>query len=119
MTVKEFYAAIGGNYEDAIKRLMNDAFVTKFVGKFLADKNCENMIKAFESGDYQTAFTASHTLKGICANLSFTELQNVADRLCETVRHGAPTEDVSGMLEEAKKSYAKLILNIGLLTEGK
>lgn len=34
MSVKEFYAAIGGDYDRAIQMLMNDVFITKLLKKF-------------------------------------------------------------------------------------
>ena len=35
MTLQECYAALGGNYDDAISRLRSERLVTKFVVKFL------------------------------------------------------------------------------------
>ena len=37
MTLQECYAAMGGNYEDAIGRLRSERLVQKFVLKFLDD----------------------------------------------------------------------------------
>ena len=37
MTVEELYEQIGGDYQQAIRRLMNDAFVAQFIVKLLDD----------------------------------------------------------------------------------
>lgn len=37
MTLKEFYAQIGGNYEDTLHRLPSEALVHRFVLKYPAD----------------------------------------------------------------------------------
>ena len=37
MTLQECYAAMGGNYDDAIGRLRSERLVQKFVLKFLTD----------------------------------------------------------------------------------
>ena len=37
MTVQECYEAIGGNYQEAIGRMMDDARVKRFSGMFLKD----------------------------------------------------------------------------------
>ena len=34
MNLEEFYARIGGNYADTVRRLCNDALVTRFVMKY-------------------------------------------------------------------------------------
>ena len=37
MTMRECYKAIGGNYEDVLRRLHNEALIQKFTLKFLED----------------------------------------------------------------------------------
>ena len=34
MTLQEFYAGIDGNYDEALKRLMSEKFMLRFLGKF-------------------------------------------------------------------------------------
>lgn len=34
MDIKKFYEEIGGNYEEALSRLMNDSLIERFVLKF-------------------------------------------------------------------------------------
>ena len=39
MTIQECYKAIGGNYEDVLRRLPNEALIRKFTLKFLEDQS--------------------------------------------------------------------------------
>ena len=39
MTIQECYKAIGGNYEDVLRRLHNEALIQKFTLKFLEDQS--------------------------------------------------------------------------------
>lgn len=86
MTLNEFYASIGGNYEDAISRLMKDSLIERFILMYLQDDSFANLQKAVESGNVSEAFRAAHSLKGVSANLAFAELQNAASELTEQLR---------------------------------
>ena len=39
MTIQECYEAIGGNYEDVLRRLRSEALIRKFTLKFLEDQS--------------------------------------------------------------------------------
>ena len=43
MTLKECYDALGGNYEDTVRRLYNEKLVEKFLFKFEEDPSFENL----------------------------------------------------------------------------
>lgn len=86
MTLKECYAAMEGNYEDALLRLRSEKIVQKFVLKFLSDGSYALLCRAFETKDQEEAFRAAHTLKGICQNLSFTKLYRSSSLLTESLR---------------------------------
>ena len=45
MSVKEFYAAIGGDYDRALQMLINDAFVLKLLKKFSEGSYYEELKK--------------------------------------------------------------------------
>ena len=97
MTLQECYAALGGDYEDAKGRLRSDRLVQKFVLKFLADGSFDLLCQSLEAGNYEEAFRASHTIKGMCQNLSFTQLQESSTQLPEA----AP------LVEQVKADYQK------------
>ena len=71
MTLQEFYARIGGDYNATISRLPSEA------------------------QDWELAFRASHTLKGVAQNLGMDRLYKAAATLCDAVRGPKPLEDAS------------------------
>ena len=74
MTLKECYDALGGNYEDTVRRLYNEKLVEKFLFKFEEDPSFENLKKALEEENLEAAFRAAHTLKGVAQNMGFDNL---------------------------------------------
>lgn len=109
MDVRKVYEECGGDYDDVMGRLMTEERVEKFVKKFLDNKEYDLLLEAIESKDYEAAFRSSHNLKGVCLNLSFTELQKSSSALCEMFRNGAPTEDYSVLLEQVKADRDRLV----------
>lgn len=94
MTLQECYAALGGGYEDVLGRLGSERLVRRFVVKFLDDPSYLLLAEALESGNYEEAFRASHTIKGICQNLSFPLLLESSSKLTEALRSGTkPASD--------------------------
>ena len=69
MTLQECYAAMEGDYQDALGRLRSDRLVQKFVLKFLADGSYDLLTQSMEEENYAEAFRAAHTIKGVCQNL--------------------------------------------------
>ncbi len=102
MTIQECYAAIGGDYEDAAARLHSDKLVQKFVLRFLEDQSFELFCTSMKEKNYEEAFRAAHTIKGICQNLSFTRLLESSSAMSEALRHGWTPEadELTSRLEE-------------------
>lgn len=121
MTPKEFYDAIGGDYADALSRLMNDTFIIKFIGKFKDDKNYGELKKCIENGDFDNAFSYSHTFKGVALNLSFKRLSeaavNLTDALRKPVRNTLTQERAEKLLAEVTKEYITVTENIKKLCD--
>ncbi len=86
MTIQECYAALEGSYEEVLGRLYSDALVKKFVGKFLSDQSFQLLKSSLEAGNYDEAFRAAHTLKGVTQNLSFTKLYESSHQITEALR---------------------------------
>ena len=86
MTMRECYEAIGGNYEDVLRRLPNEALIRKFTLKFLEDQSYLQLKQALKDKNYEDAFRSAHTLKGVCQNLSFDSLYEVSNELTELLR---------------------------------
>ena len=86
MTLQECYAALEGDYQEVLGRLYSEALVQKFVGKFLSDKSFQLLQDTLKAGDYEEAFRAAHTLKGVTQNLSFTRLYQSSHEITEALR---------------------------------
>lgn len=95
MTLAAFYEQIGGDYQKTVDRLYNEAMVRKFVLKYRQDGTFEELRAAHAAGDWETAFRAAHTLKGIALNLGFTLLFASAMALTEALRGNRPLTDES------------------------
>ena len=92
MTLKECYAALGGDYDEVMGRLRSERLVQKFVLKFLNDGSYQLLQDSLAGGDREEAFRAAHTIKGVCGNLAFNTLLESSDRLTEALRDGKPPE---------------------------
>ena len=101
MTVRECYDAMGGNYDEVLSRLRDDARIAKFLGKILADPSYELLAASMSSGNAEEAFRAAHTIKGICLNLAVTKLYASSNALTEALRGKTEITDKAHKLLEA------------------
>ena len=106
MTLRECYAALGGDYDDALGRLRSEKLVNKFVLRFLDDKSCDLLCASMEAKDYEEAFRAAHTIKGVCSNLAFTALGRSSSELSEALRYGY-TPGADALTERVKEDYRR------------
>lgn len=86
MNLKQCYDNLGGNYDEVNERIPGDALITRFLGRFLEDPSFQTLIEQIGCGNRDEAFRAAHTLKGVCANLSFTTLWKSVSALTEELR---------------------------------
>ncbi len=108
MTLQECYAAMGGNYEDVIGRLRSERLVQKFVLKFVDDGSYGLLCRSLEEKNYEEAFRAAHTIKGVCQNLGFTRLGDSSSALTESLRSGW-TPEADRLLEQTKADYQNTV----------
>lgn len=114
MTIQECYNKLGGSFEQAENRLPSVSLIKKFVAKFLDDSSFSELCRAMQSGERKEAFRAAHTLKGVCANLSFDRLFSSVEQLTEVLRAETDTipENAFSLLENVKKDYALTVETI-------
>lgn len=86
MILQDFYAAVGGDYAEAQRRMMKDERIVRFLLRYGADSSMKELEAATIAGDIEAAFRAAHTIKGVAANLSLTRLANAASALTEQLR---------------------------------
>lgn len=116
MTVKECYEALGADYEGTLGRLCSEKLVQRFALKFLADASFSTLQKAMGEEDYEEAFRAAHTLKGVGMNLGFTRLLTVSDELTEELRGGKKPADDS-LLDRLSQEYGRTMALLKELQE--
>ena len=108
MKLEEFYEKIGSSYSDVFARFSDEEFILHFVLKFGQDKSFDNLKAALESGDVTVAFRAAHTLKGVTANLGFTELYEKDYVITEALRAG-DIETAKSLFPELENLYETVI----------
>lgn len=99
----------GVDLEGAMERFLhNEAMYEKFLKKFLADPNYQELVAAVEEKDCNRAFTASHTLKGVCGNLALQGLFFAIRDQVECFRSGKFEEGAS-MMPAVIEEYDKIV----------
>lgn len=106
MTIQECYDALGGDYQEVLGRLYSEALVQKFVGKFLSDQSFRLLDSSLKAENYEDAFRAAHTLKGVCQNLSFTKLYESSHEITEALRT-KNYEQAQQLLPSVEEDYTR------------
>lgn len=109
MTIQECYTKLKGNYEDAVRRLSSDNLIERFMLMFPKDTTMQALRAAVAEGNIEESFRAAHTLKGIAANLSFSELAEVSSKLTEQLR--PRTNQADGELVSQIEELYELTIN--------
>lgn len=118
MTLQECYVALGGNYEDVVSRLRSERLVQKFILKFLDDGSYNLLCTSLEEKNYDEAFRAAHTIKGMCQNLSFTKLQESSSLLTDKLRGGSYLPEMENLMAQVEQDYQQTVRAIRAFQEG-
>ena len=117
MTLKEFYAAIGGSYEESLRRLMNDKLIRKYLRMFAESKDYEAMEAALDARQWEEAFRHSHNLKGVCLNLGLGRLTEACSELCDALRSGEPQTDPAPLRAAVASARAQILESLQALED--
>ncbi len=97
----------GMDVDGFLKRLMGNASLIKvFVEKFISDHTFSKLSSSFKERDYHQAEIASHTLKGVCGNLSLNLLYSLFTEQVNLIR-GGEYEKAESMMENLTDIYSK------------
>lgn len=116
MTIADFYGIIDADYNEVMGHLVKEDRVYKYLNRFVEENMYAIFDKAYSEGNYEEAFRATHSLKGMCLNLGFSKLESASSDVCEELRHGAPKIDISEMIEIMKIYYDEVVDNIKKIT---
>ncbi len=111
MNLREFFAAVGGNYDSTLSRLPSDKMIKRFLLKFADDPSFGNLKKAWAENDVHSAFLAAHTLKGTAATLGIDKLSSIASDLTEELRN-AEALPTTALLDELEAEYNTVMSSI-------
>ena len=109
--------AAGVDVDDALERMMgSESLLLRLLRKFPGDPNYRRLRAAVAERDLDGATAASHTLKGVCGNLSLTALHRLFTRQVEALRRG-DWAAAEGMMEEIGAAYDAAVDGIGALAD--
>jgi len=78
------------DFADGLKRVVNNTkLYVKLLDKFKNENKLDGLEAAIKAGDMEKARNAAHTLKGVAANLSLTELYKQSLALETQIKGGA------------------------------
>lgn len=107
--VKETLTGGGIDVDGMLERCMgSEAIMGKLLKKFPADATYARLEQAFASGDAAAALEASHTLKGVCGNLSITALHEMLDRQVHALR-GGDVKGAQAMMADITPAYTAAV----------
>lgn len=99
----------GINADRGIERFMgNENFYGKMLKKFPDDSTFEKLVFAASAKDNKAFFEASHTLKGVCGNLSIDVLFELFKEQVILMR-AEKWEEAYGMMPEITENYEKVL----------
>ncbi len=108
MTLREFYEKTGADYDEVIRRMLSEKLILKYIKKFPEDCHFEQLRKSIQEEDYETAYRAVHTLKGLCLSLGFESLSKPVIKLTEELRVGI-TENAGTHFSAIAQGYEDVI----------
>lgn len=90
MKIEELCTRAGGSYEELLQRIPSQAMICRFVRKYADDPTYQQLCSAVAAQDWETAFRAAHTMKGVAQNLGFQNLYLSSVALTEAMRGPKP-----------------------------
>ena len=98
----------GVDYGTALERFMGkEELYKRFLVKFLADDNFNQLGANIECENIDEAFKCAHTLKGLCGNLGFDNLLEEDAQIVEILRSGS-IDGVKELFEVLSEKYHTL-----------
>ena len=99
----------GIDAESALNRMMgSEALLERLFRRFLEDGSFSALSAAIEAGDREGALTASHTLKGMCGNLSMDRLYSLFSGQVDLMRAG-DWEEAVNLMPRIREAYDEAV----------
>ena len=113
-TKRKYLEELGVDFPVTLARCLgNEEFYVHLLEKFLRGTYIEDIEKGLEQGDYEMAFRACHSLKGVSVNLGLDRLYETTIPLTEALRQPPyDVEKIQAYFEIVKKSHRENVENI-------
>lgn len=108
MTLKELYASIGGDYEQAVRVLRMDKLIDKHIRKLTQNSVIDQLLEAGKAMDPTLLFETAHAAKGVCANLGLRTLADMASEIAEEYRPGTARKMTDDQVKQKLDQIAEL-----------
>lgn len=117
ISLASFYKNIGGDINEVSKRLFGEANVHRFAKKFIYDNSFTELSNALQDGDFELAYRSAHTLKGVSANLGFSQLYEASSIFTETLRSKDMHDEylLQEQFGDISREYQLVIDNLSLM----
>ena len=92
MTLREFYESMGVDFDELLVLLRKEDRIKRYLALAAEDPAFEGLDAAMSQGDYEAAFRAAHSIKGVSTNLVLDPLTPLVSELVECLRSGSPDE---------------------------
>lgn len=117
---REMFEAYGADYHSTMARFMgNEAMYMKFLDMLFKDDNLEKLGEALEKQDYEEAFSAAHTLKGVVGNMGLTPLFHAVCAVVESLRAGTASVDYGALYQIVQTEFLRVDELRARLKEGR
>ena len=102
--------AVYVDFDDGVKRVMNNVkLYIRLLDKFKAGTRLDALEAALAAGDMEKAQAEAHTVKGVAANLSLSELFNQSLELETQIKVKAVNP---GQIETLKTVFAQTVQEV-------
>lgn len=102
--------AVGINVCEGLERFSGiEDLYEGFLIKFINDPEFEKLETSLNNSEFDKAFDACHTLKGVVGNLSITQLYKIVFEETELLRNGTDLVGAVKLFPKLKEEYLKVI----------
>ena len=108
MTLRELYAEIGGDYDQALRVMRVEKLVDKHIRRLSDSGVVAQLLEAGKAMDATRLFEAAHAAKGVCGNLGLAKLAGMATEIAEEFRPGTPRSLTDGQVKEKLAAIAEI-----------
>lgn len=101
--------AYGADIEGIMQRFMGqESIYLRIFAMLFRDENLNNLKKSLKSSDFDGAFHAAHTLKGVSSNLGLTPYYNAITTIVESLRFKNKEFDYNNQMILIEQEYDKV-----------